>query len=129
MVDSIQRILIIKPSSMGDIIHGLLVAEAIQAQLPNVSIDWVVRREFAELVDAASVIDQTFIFKRTGGIRGFVRLMRAIRAQRYDVVIDLQGLARTGILTRVARAPRKLGRSDARECAWLGYTESTPRIT
>ena len=105
MVDSIQRILIIKPSSIGDIIHGLLVAEAIQAQLPNVSIDWVVRREFAELVDAASVIDQTFIFKRTGGIRGFVRLMRAIRAQRYDVVIDLQGLARTGILTRAARAP------------------------
>lgn len=128
MVDSIQRILIIKPSSMGDIIHGLLVAEAIQAQLPNVSIDWVVRREFAELVDAASVIDQTFIFKRTGGIRGFVRLMRAIRAQRYDVVIDLQGLARTGILSRAARAPRKLGRSDARECAWLGYTESTPAL-
>jgi ADP-heptose:LPS heptosyltransferase len=128
MVDSIQRLLIIKPSSMGDIIHGLLVAEAIQTQLPNVSIDWVVRREFAELVDAASAIDQTFIFERAGGVRGFVRLIRAIRAQRYDVVIDLQGLARTGILTRAARAPRKLGRSDARECAWLGYTESTPAL-
>ena len=46
MEQTTQRILIVKPSSMGDIIHGLLIAEAIKTQLPEVSIDWVVRSEF-----------------------------------------------------------------------------------
>ncbi len=128
MVNSMQRILIVKPSSMGDIIHGLLIAEAIQAQLPEVSIDWVVRREFAELVEAASVIDHTYIFERSAGIGGFVRLIREVRMQRYDAILDLQGLARTGILTWVAHAKRKVGRSDARECAWVGYNETTPTL-
>jgi heptosyltransferase-1 len=128
MGHSIQRILIVKPSSMGDIIHGLLIAEAIQAQLPAVSIDWVVRREFAELVEAASVIDHTYIFERSAGVGGFVRLIREVRTQRYDAVLDLQGLARTGILTVAAHAKRKLGRSDARECAWIGYNEKTPAL-
>ena len=128
MVDSIQRLLIIKPSSMGDIIHGLLVAEAIQAQLPEVLIDWVVRREFAELVEAASVIDRTYIFERSAGVGGFVRLIREVRTQRYDAVLDLQGLARTGILTLAAHAKRKIGRSDARECAGIVYHEKTPAL-
>jgi ADP-heptose:LPS heptosyltransferase len=123
-----QRILIIKPSSMGDIIHGLLVAEAIKAQLPEVTIDWVVRREFAPLVKAATAIEHTYLFERSAGVRGFVRLMREVRRRRYDAVLDLQGLARSGILTRAAHAPRKLGRSDARECAWIGYTETTPKL-
>ena len=123
-----QRILIVKPSSMGDIIHGLLIAEAIKTQLPEVSIDWVVRREFAELVEAAAVIDHTYIFERSAGVGGFVRLIREVRRQRYDAVLDLQGLARTGILTRAAHAKRKIGRSDARECAWIGYNEKTPAL-
>jgi heptosyltransferase I len=126
MKQTMQRILIIKPSSMGDIIHGLLIAEAIKTQMPEVSIDWVVRREFAALVEAASVIDHTYIFERSAGVGGFMRLIREVRTQRYDAVLDLQGLARTGILTLAAHAQRKIGRSDARECAWIGYNEKTP---
>ena len=125
MHSKIQKILIVKPSSMGDIIHGLLVAESIKAQLPHVSIDWVVRSEFAPLVEAASLVEQTYIFDRSAGVRGFIRLIRAVRTKRYDVVLDMQGLARTGILTFAAHAKRKIGRSDARECAWLGYNEKT----
>jgi len=128
MTVSMQHILIIKPSSMGDIIHGLLIAEAIKVQLPDVSIDWVVRREFAPLVEAASVIEHTYIFERSAGVGGFLRLMREVRTRRYDAVLDLQGLARSGLLTCAAHAPRKLGRSDARECAWLGYNETTPKL-
>lgn len=128
MSEPLKRILIIKPSSMGDIIHGLLIAEAIQTQLPTVTIDWVVRREFSELVQAAAVIEHTYIFDRSAGVGGFMRLMREVRSQRYDAVLDLQGLARTGILTFVAHAQRKIGRSDARECAGLSYHEKTAAL-
>ncbi|PXA03123.1 hypothetical protein DDZ13_13730 [Coraliomargarita sinensis] len=120
-----RRILIIKPSSMGDIIHGLLVAEAIHAQLPDVSIDWVVRREFAPLVDAARVVDRSLIFERDGGLKSFLRLIREIRETRYDVVLDMQGLARSGLLTFFAKSARKIGRSDAREGAGFFYREKT----
>lgn len=123
-----NRVLIIKPSSMGDIIHALLVAEALQAQLPEVEIDWVVRREFAPLVELASVVKRSYIFERKGGVVAFIRLIREIRTQRYDLVLDMQGLARSGILTLCAKAPRKIGRSDAREGAGLAYSEVTASL-
>lgn len=125
----IQRILIVKPSSMGDIIHGLLIASAIKAQLPHVSIDWVVRVEFAGLVQAATVIDHSYLFNRSAGVGGFVRLIREVRTQPYDAVLDLQGLARSAIITFAAHALRKIGRSDARECAGLAYHEVTPAFS
>jgi len=115
-----KRILIIKPSSMGDIIHGLLVAEAIRAQLPQVRIDWVVRQEFAPLVEAASAVDRSFIFHRKAGVGGFFKLLRQLRRESYDAVLDMQGLARSGIVALAAHAPRRIGRFDAREGAqWL----------
>jgi ADP-heptose:LPS heptosyltransferase len=120
-----KRLLIIKPSSMGDIIHGLLVAEAIKAQLPGVTIDWVVRREFAPLIDSASAIENTLIFERKGGLGSFIALIRKIRQTRYDAVLDMQGLARTGLLTFCAKGFRKIGRSDAREGACLAYRETS----
>ena len=123
-----KRLLIIKPSSMGDIIHGIFVAESIKAQLSGVIIDWVVRREFAPLIDSASAIDHTLIFERKGGLGSFIALIRKIRQTRYDAVLDMQGLARSGILTFCAKAFRKIGRSDAREGAGLAYREITSAL-
>lgn len=128
MRNTLHRILIIKPSSLGDIIHGLLVAQAIRTQLPEVQIDWVVRKEFADIVHAAKAINRSYIFERKGGLKGFKRLINEIREERYDAVLDMQGLARSGILTAAAKAPRKLGRSDAREGATLAYTETTAKL-
>lgn len=128
MKAGIPHILIVKPSSMGDIIHGLLIAGSIKAQLPQVSIDWVVRREFAGLVQAAAVIDHSYLFDRSAGMGGLLRLIRDVRTRRYDVVLDLQGLARSAIITLAAHAQRKIGRSDARECAGIVYHETTPAL-
>ncbi|HKK19047.1 MAG TPA: glycosyltransferase family 9 protein, partial [Opitutales bacterium] len=115
-----RRILIIKPSSMGDIIHGLLVAEAIRAQLPEVKIDWVVRQEFSRLVKASFAVERCFIFERKAGVGAFVGLLRELRTESYDAVLDMQGLARSGIMALAARTPRRIGRFDAREGAkWL----------
>lgn len=112
-----KRILIIKPSSMGDIIHGLLVAESIRSQVPGVAIDWVVRREFAPLVEASTAVEHCYIFERKGGVGGFIRLLKELRKRSYDVVLDMQGLARSGLMTLAARAPLSVGRFDAREGA------------
>lgn len=115
----IVRVLIVKPSSLGDIIHGLVVAASLREQVPGARIDWVAREVFAPIVRAASPVDRVFVFERQGGVLGFLRLAREIRATEYDLVLDLQGLARSALLARMARAKRRIGRADCREGAGL----------
>jgi ADP-heptose:LPS heptosyltransferase len=120
------EVLIIKPSSLGDIVHGLQVASSIKAQKPGVRISWIVREIFAPIVRACEAVDHTFVFERAGGAKGFLRLMREVRATRFDYVFDMQGLLRTGLMTSRAKARRKVGRSDAREWAGIFYDEKVP---
>ena len=113
-------ILIIKPSSLGDIIHGLQFAESLRSEIDNARISWVSRELFAPLVQSCRTVHYTHIFHRKGSILGFVKLIREIRQVQFDWVLDLQGLLRSGILCKGARAKNKAGRSDAREGArWL----------
>jgi ADP-heptose:LPS heptosyltransferase len=117
------EILLIKPSSLGDIVHGLQIAASIKAQRPDVRISWIVRDIFAALVKQCEAVDRVYVFKRHGGVFDFMRLMREVRATRFDFVFDLQGLLRTGLMTTRARAARKIGRADARECSGVFYKE------
>ena len=112
-----MRLLIIKPSSLGDIIHGLLVAQSIREQKPECTITWVAREMFAPLVQACGTVDRTIVFPRTRWITGLGRFVREMRAEEYDYVVDMQGLARSGLMTLLARGRVKIGRADARECA------------
>ncbi len=120
-------VLIIKPSSLGDILNGLQLAATLKAGRPDLRISWVVADAFAPVVRDCLTVDRVFVFARKGGLRGFVRLLRALRRERFDLVLDLQGLARSGLMTWAARAPRKVGRSDSREGAGLFYSETVPR--
>ena len=119
-------ILVIKPSSLGDIVHGLQVAESLRSQSPNCRITWVVGDQFAPLVRACPTVDDYLVYERHGGLRKFFRLLTHIRKRKFDIVIDFQGLARSAAMTLAARAERKLGRSDAREGAALAYREKAP---
>jgi ADP-heptose:LPS heptosyltransferase len=115
------QLLIIKPSSLGDIVHGLQVATSLKAQKPDLLISWIVRDIFAPMVRACEAIDRTYVFRRNDGPTGFMRLMRQVRQTEFDYVFDFQGLLRTGLMTWRTRAKNKIGRSDAREGAGLFY--------
>lgn len=111
--------LIIKPSSLGDIIHALIVVNALKAQQPQARITWVVRQNFAPIITSTGLADEIIAFDRKGGAKGFFDLLKRVRKKRYDAVLDMQGLLRTGIMMLAARSPKKLARSDAREGAQL----------
>jgi ADP-heptose:LPS heptosyltransferase len=113
------RVLIIKPSSLGDIIHALQVAQSLRAQTADVEIDWVAAKAFAPLVRACPVVDHVYEFDRDGSIFAFGRLCSGIRQKKYDWALDLQGLARSALLLAAAKATQKARRADAREGAWL----------
>ena len=120
------ELLIIKPSSLGDIVHGLQVATSLKAQVEDLRISWVVREIFAPIVRASEAVDQVYIFERAGGAKGFVRLTNELRKKHFDFVFDMQGLLRTGLLTSRVIADRKIGRTDAREWSGVFYDERVP---
>jgi len=120
------ELLIIKPSSLGDIVHGLQVATSLKAQVEGLRISWIVRDIFAPIVRASEVVDRVYVFERAAGAKGFLRLMREVRQTKFDYVFDFQGLPRTGLMTSRALAKHKVGRSDAREWSGMFYDEKVP---
>ncbi len=125
-ISALQSLLVIKPSSLGDIVHALQVVQTFARERPGVRVSWVVRECFAGLVQAAPFVHEVIIFRRRDGWRAFLRLLRQIRSRRFDVVWDMQGLFRSGLMTAAARAPEKRGRSDAREGAGFFYNRRVP---
>jgi ADP-heptose:LPS heptosyltransferase len=120
------ELLIIKPSSLGDIVHGLQLATSLKAQREGLRISWIVRDLFAPLVRVSEAVDRVYVFERSGGTKGFLKLMREVRKTKFDYVFDLQGLLRTGLMTSRVRAKHKIGRSDAREWSGIFYNKKVP---
>lgn len=120
---AIKSLLIIKPSSLGDIVHALQIVQTVAAEMPECRITWVVRDRFAPLVQAAPFIHEVILFRRKEGWRGVWAVMKALRQRTFDAVWDMQGLLRSGLMTFAARAPQKWGRRDSREGASLFYNQ------
>ncbi|PIS36823.1 MAG: hypothetical protein COT35_09230, partial [Nitrospirae bacterium CG08_land_8_20_14_0_20_52_24] len=125
-----KKILIIKPSSLGDIIHALPVATAIYRQLPGAVIDWVVRPEYAEILEGRPFIRRIFFFDRGKWVRSsrmlktlpeMISLVRSLRRENYDEVLDLQGLFRSGLLSFLSGSSLRFGFENAREFSPLFY--------
>jgi heptosyltransferase-1 len=130
-----QRILLIKPSSLGDVIHALPVLHGLRKRYPESTIDWLIATPFAPLVENHPDLNETILFdrRRFGRISRnpraameFLRFTRELRCRRYDLTIDLQGLFRSGFLSWASRAPVRLGFRAAREGARVFYTHQIP---
>jgi len=127
---AIQRLLIVKPSSPGDIIHALPVARRLRAATPNAHIAWLVATNFVNLLEREDSIDEIIPFDRkrygrfgrslsaSGAFLGF---LKQLRVRRFDTVLDLQGLFRSGLFTFATGAQRRVGFADAREMAGMFY--------
>ncbi len=126
-----EKVLIIKPSALGDVLHALAVVGEIKKSYPDVSISWVVNREYVELLEENPLIDTVYVFDRKlwGRKRRFIKtigefcgMISSMRKVRYDCLIDLQGLMRSGLITLFSGAKKKIGLSDAREGSRFTYT-------
>lgn len=106
-----KKILVIKSSSMGDIVHALPVAYDIKKHFPDCELSWVVEESFTDIPKLSPYVDKIVVtaFRRwrkhifSSSVRGEVMgLRRALAEARYDIVIDLQGLIRTALVARWA---------------------------
>ena len=117
----VSRILIVRPSALGDVCRTVPCLVSLRRAYPRAKIDWLVRREFAPAVACHPMLDAVVAFDRRGGARSWLALSRDLRRRGYDMVFDLQGLARSAWFTWATRAAVRVGPSDAREMGWLAY--------
>ena len=125
-----RSILILKPSSFGDIVHTLPAVARLRARWPESRISWLVNPEWSPLLRGNLIVDEVVIFPRQdfrgwGGPLRFRRWLRErIAGLCPDLALDYQGLLRTALIGRAARAGTFAGLADAREGArWL-YDET-----
>jgi heptosyltransferase-1 len=119
-----HRILLIKPSSLGDIIHALPTAAALRRAFPSASLTWLVKREWAEVLESNPHVDR--VMPLDSSMRGWSSAVRAIRSDRFDLVVDAQGLFRSALLGWLSGAPVRVGFSAGREGSSLFYTQRVP---
>ncbi len=128
-----RRIALIKPSALGDIVHSLPVLTALRRRYPQAYIAWVVNHSYEGLLQGHADLNATIPFHRGAAQSGFFKsiwtygeFIRRFRRERFDLVIDLQGLLRSGLITASSGATRKVGLSSAREGATWFYTDTVP---
>jgi lipopolysaccharide heptosyltransferase I len=124
--------LIIKPSAIGDVVHALPVLPRLKRLWPNAKLSWLITPACAKLVERHPLVDEVILFERRKWARGWYNpsalwdvalFVHELRRRRFDLVIDLQGLLRSGLTTLLSGAPRRVGFSNARELAPAFYNE------
>ena len=110
-IRSLNKFLIVRLGSLGDVVHGIPAAAALRRRFPQARIDWLVDPRYAELVDLVECIDRPIAFDprdlRIGGARGRSMLTQ-LRAAHYDAAIDLQGLLKSAVLARLVGATQTI---------------------
>lgn len=124
-------ILIVRPSALGDVCRTVPVLATLRRAFPQARIDWIVQQEYVAAIGAHPDLDEAVCFPRGRFARWWrnprvawemLRWFAGLRRRRYDLVIDCQGLGRSGLITWATRAARRVGPRAAREFGWLGYT-------
>ena len=125
-----RKILIIKPSSFGDVIHGLPVLHALSLRFPEAELHWVVAKGFDGILEGHPLIHRLWIidkdsWRKPGNLprtwSELKRLSRDLRAEKFDLVIDLQGLFRSAVIGLFTGTAERVGFESAREGAKFSY--------
>lgn len=133
-----MKVLIIKSSALGDIVHTFPAVGFIQEQFPAASIDWVVEKPFADLVASHPSVNRviavdTKIWRKavfSAKVRREIQLSwQSIRQEHYDVIFDLQANMKSGMLTAIARGKAKVGYTLNGVSEWPNVLCTNQRIS
>jgi len=131
-----RRILIVRPSALGDVCRTVPLAWSLREAFPKATVDWVVEDRWMGAVQGHPAVDRIIEFPKREFRRWWRSVPVAVRALqwftklrrgRYDLVIDAQGLARSGLMALATGAATRVGHQGSREFAWLGANRRVPR--
>lgn len=127
-----MKVLIIKLSSIGDVAHTLPALSALRKGLDKgggkAQIDWLVEEAASTILSGNPLIDNIIVVKR-GWRKNYsanMKTARMLASNDYDMVLDFQGLLKSGIWVFLSRGKRKIGFSNAREFSHLFLNEKLP---
>ena len=133
------EILIIKLSSIGDVVHTLPSLDALHNIYPQANITWLVEEDASTLLEGHPYLTRLIVSQRKRWIAQFKRpslwvatvqqiigFVKEVRSANYDLVIDFQGLLKSGLLVFLCRGKRKVGYDKSRELSYLFLNERYP---
>ena len=118
VTENFSRILLVKPSAVGDVVHTIPLLVKLRARYPQARIDWFITPENAELVRHHPAVSNVVLFNRRNfasfgrnwrATAGPFELLRQLRRTRYELVIDIHGQFRTAAFVRATGAPVRIG--------------------
>ena len=114
--DATRKILAVRLSSLGDIVHSMPGVAALRDAEPDAQIDWLVARTWAPILEGSPAADRLILFDKAPATR-IAQTVRELQGNRYQVAVDFQGSYKSAILTRLSGASRRVGfdRASARE--------------
>jgi len=120
-----MKVLIVKVSALGDIVHALPVLAYLHEACPGLTVDWLLETGFAPILEGHPLVNRTLHLDTRGwrkqgvraSVKGALHVISALRRERYDVVLDLQGNSKSGLFTWLSGAPKRFGfdKSQVRE--------------
>jgi lipopolysaccharide heptosyltransferase II len=117
------KILIVQPSRIGDIIFSLPVLNAIKEKYPNARLSWIVDERCSQILEDNPILENVFIWdKKRVSFKYYRQLIKTLRKEKFDLSIDLHGLAKSALLVKLANAHFKIASSSTngmREFSWL----------
>jgi heptosyltransferase I len=121
-------VLVVKPSSLGDIVHTLPAVHYLKSTFRDIKISWIANTEWAPLLEGNADLKTVIPFPRKEfrgpiGIFKFVRWCRRLKDLKPDLVLDFQGLFRSAWISRSANGESVFGLSDAREGSQFCYDQ------
>ena len=132
MTEQIKKILIIKPSALGDIVLAMPAVCCLAESFPGAQIHWFVRPEYSSLLENHPCIHKAVIFDRLklgkwwykpNAFVELVRLIRHLRKEKYDVVFDFQGRFRSAIFGWLSGCKKRIGIAGTQEFTSPFYTQ------
>jgi len=131
------KVLIVKASALGDVVHALPVLAWLKSADPALEIDWLVEEGFAPLLDGHPFLRQihriaTRSWRKQGrleALRQGWRMIRQLRRERYDIVLDLQGNSKSGLFTLLSGAPRRYGFDASGVREWPNLLATNHRVS
>jgi len=130
-----ENILLIKPSSLGDVVMALPALSTLRRSFPRARISWLIRPEFAPLIEGHPHLDEIILFDRKSlgrawrdpaAMRELAALISRLRRSRFDAVLDLQGLFRSASLAWLSGCKQRFGPIWRKELARYFYTTAIP---
>ncbi|WRG55139.1 lipopolysaccharide heptosyltransferase I [Helicobacter pylori] len=109
-----MKIAIVRLSALGDIIVSAVFLVAIKERLPDAQIEWFVDERFGAILEHSPYIDKLHPIALKSALTTFnplkiFKLFKSLRAYEYDIIIDMQGLVKSALITQMLKAPKKVG--------------------